>query len=638
MKKIMKIALCALLGFAISSCGSSNRDNDKNNEDNVEIHKHSFEYVPLKDATCTEEGNAPYWHCKTCNKNYWNADGIIEIADLIDTQIKPLGHDLVKHEGTRSTCTVDGISEHYTCKRCERIFTDSSANFEVNDLSVITAKAKGHDLTYHSRVEPTCTNKGMREYRSCSECEKNFYLPEGNFEVTNQEELVISALGHLKTDYLMKDENSHWYACARCFDKLEANEHNWNEGNLVIEGTCTTKHATEFTCSTCGQTKIEIEEASGHVFSSDYIGDEEEHWHECEKCHVKTDIASHDYKKTGITREASCLISGIEEYTCKECNKVVTKEIPILDHNYAGAFEHDDSTHWQRCTMCGQKGNVVAHRWGNETVTKEPSFTEDGIKHLTCLDCALEKDVIFAKSELIYMLSADGTYYILLGMNSEEENINLYIPDEYNGLPIKEIGPKAFANNQQIISVTLGNNIEMINNNAFYECHSLANVTLSNKLVEVGYQAFWNCYNLKSLTFPDLLKRIESHAFGYCQGEGFNTAILPENLEYLGSSAFTGCYNLKNVTYGDKLNVLDAYTFCGTSIEEITIKSNIKVIGNSCFAGCSNLRKIIFEDPNGWEFQDYPNYTSIDFSDPSLNAFLLKGTYSDYNFYKDRVE
>ena len=80
-------------------------------------------------------------------------------------------------------------------------------------------------------------------------------MPEGKAEIADMNNLVIDPIGHAKTEYILNDIDNHWYACARCNEKLDASEHVWDDGNEVDEGTCTSKHTTVFKCTICNEQK-----------------------------------------------------------------------------------------------------------------------------------------------------------------------------------------------------------------------------------------------------------------------------------------------------------------------------------------------------------------------------------------------
>lgn len=64
-------------------------------------HKHTMEATAYKAATCTQNGNIAYWHCKTCDKYFSNEEGTAEIT-LEKAAIPATGHNYVN--GVCSVC------------------------------------------------------------------------------------------------------------------------------------------------------------------------------------------------------------------------------------------------------------------------------------------------------------------------------------------------------------------------------------------------------------------------------------------------------------------------------------------------------------------------------------------------------
>jgi uncharacterized repeat protein (TIGR02543 family) len=78
---------------------------------------HDFEggYVAKKDATCTEDGVKEHYNCKTCGKNYADAEGTTEISNTV---IKADGHKWVSVAYKAATCEEAGYSAHKECSVC----------------------------------------------------------------------------------------------------------------------------------------------------------------------------------------------------------------------------------------------------------------------------------------------------------------------------------------------------------------------------------------------------------------------------------------------------------------------------------------------------------------------------------------
>ena len=69
-------------------------------------------------------------------------------------------------------------------------------------------------------------------------------------------------------------------------------------------------------------------------------------------------------------------------------------------------------------------------------------------------------------------------------------------------------------------------------------------------VVEVGVRAFGSCINLRSVELPDSVTVIEAFAFDNCGS--LNSVKMPKNLEKIESWAFWGCGNLSSIEIPDK--------------------------------------------------------------------------------------
>ena len=112
-------------------------------------------------------------------------------------------------------------------------------------------------------------------------------------------------------------------------------------------------------------------------------------------------------------KEATCTEDGnVEYYTCSTCGKIylnadgsaeVTIDetvIPATGHSFGTEYQSDETEHWHECTACGEKADVAEHTFGEWTVTKEATATEDGSRERTCSVCGhVETEVIPATGE-----------------------------------------------------------------------------------------------------------------------------------------------------------------------------------------------------------------------------------------------
>lgn len=143
-----------------------------------------------------------------------------------------------------------------------------------------------------------------------------------------------------------------------------------------------------------------------------------------------------------------------------------------------------------------------------------------------------------------YTLSADGTYYILSSLATYGSK-NITVPESYNGLPVKEIGDKAFSQTD-ITSLVLTDNIETIGKAAFAQCDYLTTVDLGGTDY-IDFGAFSGCIALTAIDFSDV-SEIGNLAFSNCSA--LETVMIPADVSLVGSNAFAFCENLTDIYCG----------------------------------------------------------------------------------------
>jgi hypothetical protein len=123
----------------------------------------------------------------------------------------------------------------------------------------------------------------------------------------------------------------------------------------------------------------------------------------------------------------------------------------------------------------------------------------------------------------------------VIGLAKEEVEIKILSAVSISGKAYKvtSIQAKAFYQNEDIVSIAIGNNVTYVGKYAFYQCPNLETVKFGKRVSVISTCAFTQCKNLENLTLPSSIRRIGAKAFYQCT----SIKILKINgstLEYVG--------------------------------------------------------------------------------------------------------
>lgn len=166
--------------------------------------------------------------------------------------------------------------------------------------------------------------------------------------------------------------------------------HKWDAGVVTKEPTYTSTGTKKYTCTNCGETKIETI--------------------------AKLVCTSHVWDSGKVVTAPTYKTEGIKKYTCKNCGTTKTETIAKLvctKHAWdAGVVTKQptyktEGTRKYTCTNCGEtKTETIAklvcttHAWDNGTVTKKATYTATGVRKYTCKTCGAAKQVTIARLKL----------------------------------------------------------------------------------------------------------------------------------------------------------------------------------------------------------------------------------------------
>ena len=227
---------------------------------------------------------------------------------------------------------------------------------------------------------------------------------------------------------------------------------------------------------------------------------------------------------------------------------------------------------------------------------------------------------------LEFELSFDGTYYSVVGYKGSPQYVT--IPKTIDGLFIKEIAAKAFADCNSLIGVILSDGVTSIGNSAFSNCNNLTSVTIPDSVISIGSSAFSSCESLTNITIPDSVTSIGDLAFMGCIG--LVSITIPESVTSIDDDAFSDCHNLISIAIPDSVTSISdrAFSRC-FNLTNVTIPDSVTSIGGFAFAECYNLTSVTLPDSvTSIGSSAFPNHLYKRYS----GCYYLPTKNSDYGF------
>lgn len=194
-----------------------------------------------------------------------------------------------------------------------------------------------------------------------------------------------------------------------------------------------------------------------------------------------------------------------------------------------------------------------------------------------------------------FELFPDGTAHLVEGNPEGDYIIPSSIQLNGKNYEVTEIGNTAFADCENLKSVTIPNSVTSIGYAAFRGC-SLTSVTIPNSVTSIGDAAFkGSCLN--SVIIPESITSIGLETFMNC--DRLSTVSIPNNVTTISDRAFYQCYHIESVNIPNGIMLIgnDAFNGC-EAISSLTIPNSVTSIGNDAFRQCNGLSSVQVESGN----------------------------------------
>ena len=177
-------------------------------------------HTAAKEATCYEEGNVEYWYCANCDVYYLDAE--CTLITNAKSVIIPAAHAEATHVAAKApTCTEEGNIEYWYCEACGQAWLDEACTLNTNLMAVKLGATCATNAVYTAAKEATCYEEGNVEYWYCANCDV-YYLDAECTQITNAKSVILPA-AHVALTYVeaveptaSTDGNVAYWYCAVC--------------------------------------------------------------------------------------------------------------------------------------------------------------------------------------------------------------------------------------------------------------------------------------------------------------------------------------------------------------------------------------------------------------------------------------
>ena len=385
--------------------------------------------------------------------------------------------------------------------------------------------------------------------------------------------------------------------------KVEECDHIWE--TYTVPPTCTEGGYDIMMCALCEKSAIiNKTEKLEHVYSTEYMADDEYHWLKCEGC---DDVQGKEYHTLD------------EDGVCTTCSMPISETPGVIydvsaDGTYAEVIGYEGTS--KRVKIASEyKGLPVRN------IYEKAFYNNDLITHVVIPDsvtsigdnafdnCSALKSVVmgdgvtsignYAFSNCSALKSLEIPDSVTsIGSGAFASCSKLYI--EYEG--VKYVGSKDnpyFAlievNNKNLSSYTIHGDTKIIANYAFLSCARLVSVNIPDGVTHIGAYAFSDCSALESVVIGDSVTSIGNDAFKACYA--LESVVIGDSVTSIGGFAFSNCSALESVVIGDSVTSIGDHAFylC-SALESVVIGDGVTSIGGFAFYGCAALESVVIGD------------------------------------------
>ncbi len=272
------------------------------------------------------------------------------------------------------------------------------------------------------------------------------------------------------------------------------------------------------------------------------------------------------------------------------------------EHEHLYAVKWSESEHWEECSICGEKANIVEHTFDNDCDTtcngcdyvREITHTYDNACDTTCNVCGEVREVVHNYAEVW-----------------SKDNTNHWYECTICGVK-KDLHEHVYDNSCDTTCNVCGEVREITHNYESGKCGICGDVQETQGLA-YSYNSMTECYTVKGrgsatakhINIPSTYNDGTNgeHAVSYMEREAFSltnveSVIIPGSIINITNGVFRGCKNLTSVTLSEGVACINGRSFDGcSSLTSITIPASVSCI-EYVFNNCTSLASIEVDKDN----------------------------------------
>ena len=189
---------------------------------------------------------------------------------------------------------------------------------------------------------------------------------------------------------------------------------------------------------------------------------------------------------------------------------------------------------------------------------------------------------------------------------------------------VTSIGIGAFADCQNLSTVTISNSVTNIGRASFKNCTSLKEINLPANIIDIEYDPFEFCANLTAINVSEynqnyaskdgiLFTKDMKEIIRYPSGKTNSNYSIPINVTSIGKGAFSNCRELSYISLSESVSNIESLAFQGCiNLKSINIPKNVKTIKDRAFWSCSKIQSItIPEGVTNIEFKTFTHCKNL---------------------------